>query len=161
MHFRPNSRKNAVSAGSILMKAVLLAAFLFVPVAHAQQSWNPSYDELIRGLSPKAAGATRGIRPVTPLHRARPEPLAPPAASRQVAVHFAPPYHAPPPPQSRQSNDLASVQLQIPFETGSDRLTPACCEIPRTPSGARCPVRNSDHTGFVSRAIPMPPVTPP
>ncbi len=103
------------------MKHLVLAAatILLAPAAFAQGS--PSVDDLIRDLKPHADQRTRGIHAIAP---AMPDAPATPTSMRYPnrARPSAPPQTAVPAPAV---SDLASTSMQVQFENGSDRLTPA------------------------------------
>lgn len=97
------------------MRSFLLAAVALLPVSgaalaqgggRAAPSGIPTTEDVIRSLKPD--GTTRGIRPVAP-------------APTQAAI--ARPSGARPSPAETQQG-VASTDMQVRFQTGSDRLTP-------------------------------------
>ena len=114
--------------------ALLFAAFVsVVPAVSSAQSIN-SPDDIIRQLHPTARGASRGIRSVPGPAVANPDAAAPtahagtvrggiahPTATRAVAASPVPSMTAAEP---SQAGDLAALNMQVQFATGSDHLTP-------------------------------------
>jgi outer membrane protein OmpA-like peptidoglycan-associated protein len=107
-----------------------LVAMLALAVPAVAQS-NPSSDQIINALKPTTqmlhSSVTRGIRPIAPsagsdvvtASTASPAPGAPKAAhptSTKVAVHETEP--------ATTTTEAPSVNLYVPFETGSAELTP-------------------------------------
>lgn len=108
------------------MKLVVLAAAaaILAPAAVATSAFaqgSPSVDDLIRDLKPRADQRTRGIHAIGP---SAPEPVSIPASMRAAPRirPLAPPVASMP---AASPTDLASTSMQVQFENGSDRLTPA------------------------------------
>ena len=99
---------------------IVAAALMVGPLAHAQQAWNPSADELISLLKPKADGPTRGIRAIG-------SPPAPTSSATPVVARTSVMSHVatPRPEAAPTSGDLMSVPLKVQFQNGSDMLTPS------------------------------------
>jgi len=95
--------------------AILAALVLLPPLSGAAQAGDPSVDDILSALKPKAGtlkGTTRGIRAVTPDGPEAPSPSSAPRI-RHVAII------------SPATSDAPSLDLTIMFRSGSADLTPA------------------------------------
>ncbi len=105
--------------------SLLAAAGCLLSVAAFAQGWNPSTDDLIRQLNPRAGGPGRGVRGPSAAPQAD-EPVGayrsaePRAVVRQPRAARFIPQAAPVMPADPQG----TASLTVLFETGSDRLTP-------------------------------------
>lgn len=110
------------------MKTAILAALCILAIPAASQAQGASTDDLIRALKPQAGGMTRGIRPVEPSGLAPSGAPAYPTPSTQArdrpTVGSALNRRSPPP----AAEGLASVNIRVQFDNGSDRLTPSAMQ---------------------------------
>ena len=115
--------------------ALAFAAFVAVsPAVSSAQPAITSPDDVIRTFRPAANGPSRGIRSVPVPAAASPEPSGPahhdirkasnalPAATRMRPAAAAAPAMTAAEPS--RPGDLAALNMQVQFATGSDQLTP-------------------------------------